>query len=812
MNNFPLGNETLVECIDPHSHHLHHDIWHLGNPLQNHSALFLLQWSLIGIVSKCIDLCLKPLGQCSIVSQILGGVIFGPSILGQKKELSDSLFPEDGSVMTDTIAAFGIMYFFFIAGVKMDPFTLMRTERKGITIGLSVFISTSVISSTLAFIMAKYVPMDKSLAKCLPLIATSQSVTAFVVITIFLRELKILNTDLGRLAMSVALFADVIGFVFHANLIPLMMHIKAGHHPIKRLIGQLLSTATLFVAIIFGVRPLIKRILRHSTKPINDTFISSILVSVLIIGLITEYIGLNYVAGPLLLGLAMPEGPPLGTALMRKMETLSFGFFYPSYLAATGLHINIFEVNMKSLWIVCIIVVSAALVKICAVLTTGYYHNVAMKKCFVMGLVINARGIVEISLFNVWKAKKLVTDQEFSLAVLSIVVVNAILTPLIKCIYDPSRQYYYSMNRSSMQHSKRESELRIMVCIHKDDNIPAIMNLLEASCGSEENTNQIIALALVELSGRSRPILLTHQPHETANPFSAKSTQIHNALWQYVYQHRGYTKIQSFTSISNYDTMHDDVCQIALDKSANILIMPFHKHWEIDGSVGIINRAIQRVNVKVLEKSPCSVGILIDRGGFGSSLISVSSDRPVYHVVMFFIGGADDAEALAYCSRMCLHQHVKVKIIWFLEFGSENSVDRKRDGDLINGYRRANRGNKRFGIIEEVIRDGEEMLSIMRKMKDNFELVMVGRDHSESGLLEGLEDWSECKELGVVGDMLASQDFETKASVLVVQQQRLARKLVKHKKVSSMPNPSVHEFPFDDADDLQIPRSESWTV
>ena len=39
-----------------------------------------------------------------------------------------------------------------------------------------------------------------------------------------------------------------------------------------------------------------------------------------------------------------------------------------------------------------------------------------------------------------------------------------------------------------------------------------------------------------------------------------------------------------------------------------------------------------------------------------------------------------------------------------------------------------------------------------------------------SPLTAGLTDWSECPELGAIGDMLASSDFAATVSVLVLQQ------------------------------------------
>lgn len=55
----------------------HSGVWENNNPLYYATPLLLLQLSLISIVSLFIDLCLQPLGQSTIVSQIL----VSPSLL-----------------------------------------------------------------------------------------------------------------------------------------------------------------------------------------------------------------------------------------------------------------------------------------------------------------------------------------------------------------------------------------------------------------------------------------------------------------------------------------------------------------------------------------------------------------------------------------------------------------------------------------------------------------------------------------------------------------------------------------------------------
>ncbi|KAK2388120.1 cation/H antiporter [Trifolium repens] len=761
-----IVNSTIL-CHSPYGI-THKSIWELGNPLTSPTPLLLLQVSMITVVIQFFDACLKPLGQTSLVSQILGGLVFGPSVLGHKKMLTSILFPMKGSVILKTMATFCLNFFYFICCVKMDTVTMLKTEKQAITIGISVFALTLGVPLGLAFTMINYVAMDKSLADALPVIAVSQSLTVFISISVLLAELKILNTDVGRLTLSSAMFADVVSF----------------------------SMSVIMFAALQTKAAILWCAARLHGKPIDELCILCIILCVLLTALISEVIGQHFAMGPILLGLVVPEGPPLGTSLITKMETITCGFLYPIYLAVSGLQTDVFKINMKSVWIVTVIVIAGFVVKIGGVMLPGYYYNVPMKECFMIGLLLNGRGIAELTMYNIWKEGKILTEQEFALMVVSLLVINALIAPLINFLFDPSAPYH-SGKRCSIQHTKRDSELRIMACIYKDENIPTMLNVIEASCASKESNVAVIALLLVEILGRSRPILVAHQPHDTLRTTKSHSPRLDNALKQYEQLNEGCAYIQSFTSISDFDTIHDDVCRIALDRRANILIMPFHKRWEIDGSVEVNNRAVQAINIKVLDRAPCSVGILIDRGILSSSP-SLLIAKSTYYVAVLFIGGADDAEALAYASRMARHECVSVSVVRFLVFGEENSKDRKRDSDLVDEYRYYNVGNTRFEITEEVVKDGIEFSTSIRRMIDYFDLVIVGRGHPQSVLLRGHDQWSECPELGVIGDMLASQDFVTKASVLVVQQQRMGGRLVKHNILTNQRDQLGHDVSMDE--------------
>lgn len=59
-----------------------------------------------------------------------GGVVLGPSILGQNTAFLTNMFPKRGRYIVDTFSVFGLTLFIFLIGVKMDPGMVLRSGRK----------------------------------------------------------------------------------------------------------------------------------------------------------------------------------------------------------------------------------------------------------------------------------------------------------------------------------------------------------------------------------------------------------------------------------------------------------------------------------------------------------------------------------------------------------------------------------------------------------------------------------------------------------------------------------------------------------
>ncbi|KAI4326138.1 hypothetical protein MLD38_031480 [Melastoma candidum] len=231
--------------------------------------------------------------------------------------------------------------------------------------------------------------------------------------------------------------------------------------------------------------------------------------------------------------------------------------------------------------------------------------------------------------------------------------------------------------------------------------------------------------------------------------------------------------------------MHEDICNLAEDKRAALIIIPFHRQQTVDGGMEDTNPAYRMVNQNVLANSPCSVGILVDRGLNGLTKLSASQVSH-HHVGVFFFGGPDDREALAYGWRMSDHPGIKLTVVRFVARGdtlegADGTIDlrmtidtdrnKQLDEEYLNEFRMRNANNESVSYMEVVANNGEETVAAIRSIDSSHDLFIVGRGHGMiSPLTAGLTDWSECPELGAIGDLLASSDFTASVSVLVIQQ------------------------------------------
>nr|GLL48605.1 cation/H(+) antiporter 15 [Ipomoea trifida] len=725
-----------------------HGIWQGDNPLDYSLPLFILQLTMVVVTTRILVFILKPLRQPRVISEILGGIILGPSVLGRNKTFAFMVFPLRSVLVLETMANLGLLYFLFLVGLEMDLTVIRRTGKRAMAIAISGMVLPFLIGVSFSFTLHKGTQVMKQ-GTFILFLGVALSITAFPVLARILAELKLLNTDIGKIAMSAALINDVCAWT-------------------------------------------------PEGETINEFYIYLILTGVMISGFVTDAIGTHSVFGAFVFGLVIPSGS-LGLTLIERLEDFVSGLLLPLFFATSGLKTEISAIKGVGTWsILVVVIILSCAGKVAGTLLVALYYKMPFNEGLTLGLLMNAKGLIEMIVLNVGKDQKVLDSESFAIMIVVAVIMTAIISPLVTAIYKPARKFI-PYKRRTVQRTKPDSEFRISVCVHTPRNVPTIINLLEASNPTKQSPICVYVCHLVELTGRASAMLIVHNNQnagrQALNCTQAQSDHIINAFENFEQHAGGGVSVQPLTVISPYSTMHEDICNFAEDKRVAIVIIPFHKQQTVDGGMESTNPAYRAINQNVLANAPCSVGILVDRGLSGST--RVAANQVSHQVAVLFFGGPDDREALAYGWRMSDHPGISLTVMRFvagdsavepLESGSmRNSKSTKNSGvltvvtdtdrekqldeDYLNQFQARTADNEMVAYTEVVVNHGEETVAAIRSIDCMHDLFIVGRGQGNiSPLTAGLTDWSECPELGAIGDLMASSDFASTVSVLVVQQ------------------------------------------
>lgn len=380
-------------------------------------------------------------------------------------------------------------------------------------------------------------------------------------------------------------------------------------------------------------------------------------------------------------------------------------------------------------------------------------------------------------------------DKAFAFMVIVATVMTSIISPIVTTVYKPAKKFA-PYKRRTIHQIKQDDEFRVLVCVHTPKNVPTIINLLEASHPTKKSPICTYVLHLVELTGRSSAMLIVHNDQKSAQS-SVHRTQSDHIIhaFENFQQNIGFISINPLTAISPYSTMNEDICHVAEDKRVAFIIIPFHKQMTVDGGLETANPALRTINQNVLASAPCSVGILVDRG--------LAVNQTGHHIAVLFFGGPDDREALAYAWRMSEHPGINLTVVRFLPGQEEGDRDKEMDGEIVRQIRARASGDASIVYKEKFVNNGKETVGAIRSMDAIYDLFIVGRGEGyASPLTAGLTEWSECPEIGGIGDLLASADFAATCSVLVVQQY-VGPEVFGEAGTQDSPSQQLHDRPFD---------------
>ncbi|WJX39389.1 hypothetical protein P8452_26936 [Trifolium repens] len=721
-------NQTSYEvCFDAPPHIVSDGLWggkeNGRTPMRSFFPMFELQVLIIFILTQICSFLLKPLKLPQFIVQMIAGLIIGVTFeIKPLEKYMTILFPYGTHDTISAISSIGFVLFVFINGVQMDFSMITRTGNKAWTIsivGLAIPLALGFIP--LILIPERIESLEKSNGHGIFVALISHTMSSFAVIASLLSELQIQNSEIGRLALSAALVGDILRTTITTNIVVVM-------------------------------------------------------------GVLSVKIDQEFVLGAFVLGLAVPEGPPLGSALVKKLQFFGITLFLPIFVTTSVLKAD-FTMNFSSYLMVStgIVILITHLVKIIVCFITALCCKMPVTDALCLSLILNTKGVVEIGIFNALFDNDIINGQAYAVLIISVMIIGSIVHWSVKLLYDPTRKYAGYQKRNIMG-LRRNSDLRILITLQKQNHISAAIDFLDLCCPTQESPIAVDVVHVIELVGRALPVFIPHCLQRQASGSASHKSYSDDVILAFdIYEHdnENAVSINTYTAISPANLMFEDVCNLALDKVASIIILPFHIRWSADGVVESDDKKILRaLNQKVLEIAPCSVGILVTRINLmpkPTPTTSVTSEYSTTRLGVIYLGGSDDDNEILCLAKRAMNNPNINLVLYHLV--SKDCIEELEDL-MVNGDELLQEMKNAESVRYQQIftKDGSQTASFLREIANQHDYFIVGRRHAiRSPQTDGLSEWSEFPELGVIGDFLAAPDLNSCASVMVVQQQ-LSRK------------------------------------
>ncbi len=407
-----------------------------GKPSGPSEALFLIQIIILVVVGRLLGEAMVRIGQPSIMGQIIGGILLGPSVFGLLlPEVQASLFPdgEGQKAMADAVAQLGILFLLLLAGMETDLGLALRLRRAAAGVSLTGI----VVPFALGFALGECIPAsllpdpDARLVTSL-FLGTALSISSVKIVASVVREMDFMRRNVGQLIVASAIIDDTIGWVIIAVTFSLA---ESGAVDLATLAKSVIGTVA-FMAFSFTIG---RRIVFEIIRWVNDRFKSDLPVLSAIIAImggmaiITNAIGVHTVLGAFVAGILVGQSPILTRQIEGQLRALTTALFMPVFFGLTGLHTDLSVLADPSILMLAVgLILIASLGKFGGAFAGAKIGGFSNAEAVALGCGMNARGSTEVIVASIGLTVGVLDERLFSVIVAMAVVTTMAMPPTLR--------------------------------------------------------------------------------------------------------------------------------------------------------------------------------------------------------------------------------------------------------------------------------------------------------------------------------------------------------------------------------------------
>lgn len=669
-----------------------------------HLLLLIIQIAVIIITSRVIGLAFRRIRQPQVVGEMVAGIILGPSLLGWlAPNVFGFIFPAESLKYLNILSQIGLLLFMFIIGLELDIKLLKGRGNAAMLIAVISIIFPLALGLLLSYRLHSMLSEDTVPKFVFALfVGAAISITAFPVLARILSEKNLIRTKLGTVTIAAAAVNDLVSW----SLLAILTAIARENMPIGE-IGLHKSNfwftiigAAVFISImIFIIRPIISKLenyYKYKGNKLTNDILGGVLLLMFASAWVTEWLGIYSLFGAFFMGAIMPRNKFFISSIVEKINDITVVLLLPIFFALTGLNTSLGLVNSTQMWLILLLILSAAIIgKFGGSTIAAKLSKMHWRESFGLGVLMNTRGLNELIILTIGLQYGVLSHSLFTMLVLMALITAFITTPLFEWIY-PAR-----LIRKELEEAEKDKQkFRVLIPVSFPSSGPGLLKI--ASAIAPKNDLKVYALHLL----RGSEISISNLTEESE---ASKSMEAFKPLLQYAEENRINVSPLSFATRD----AAEDIIQIASIKGTGLIIMGWHKPILSESILsGTVNR--------VMREAKSDVCVYLERK-FNS----------YKNILVPFKDGMHDKGALMLANQIANNIDATVTLLHIVKPKKDKNGNGAGIGD---GSLNSNEGMI-FGELEEFPEDHLKLQTVetdspldtaIKIAKANYDLVVVG--------------------------------------------------------------------------------------
>lgn len=399
-------------------------------------ALFIAQLALLLLVGRLMGEAVQRIGQPSVMGQLIGGLLLGPSFFGLLwPSAQHAIFPADPvqKGMLDAVSELGVLMLLLLTGMETDLQMVRRLGRAAIAVALAgVAIPFACGFALGEMLPAQYLPKPDARLVTAIFLGTALSISSVKIVAMVVREMNFMRRDLGQIIVASAILEDTIGWVIIAVAFGLA---AAGTIDVWSVSRAVVGTALFMVASFTVGRPIVFRLIRWANDNFKSDFpvITTILIIMAAMALTTQLIGVNTVLGAFVAGILIGESPILTRHIDEELRGLIVALFMPVFFGLSGLNADLTILRSPDLALLAVgLIVIASIGKFLGAFIGGTIGGLSRAESLALGCGMNARGSTEVIVATLGLSAGLLSQNLFTLIVTMAIVTTTAMPAMLR--------------------------------------------------------------------------------------------------------------------------------------------------------------------------------------------------------------------------------------------------------------------------------------------------------------------------------------------------------------------------------------------